>query len=59
VSYIDEVIRRNPERLSIQERDEREAKQVAVLTGRYITRDNGEIIHNKKFIDGYVKLIQD
>jgi hypothetical protein len=37
MSYIDEVLRHNPERLSQQERAEREAIQVAESTGRYYT----------------------
>lgn len=52
-----ELERRNPERLSADERDEREAIRVADREGHYITR-NGERIYNKKFIEGYKKLIE-
>lgn len=57
MSNIRELIRRNPERLSRAERDEREAKAVALSTGRYITRDNGDVVVNKKFVDEYVEMI--
>jgi hypothetical protein len=52
-----EAHRRNPEHLSMDERDEREAERVADREGHYITR-NGERIYNKKFIEGYKKLIE-
>lgn len=58
VANLVELERRNPQRLSIAERDEREAIRVAESTGRYITRGNGERVYNKKFIAGYMKLIE-
>lgn len=51
-----EAHRRNPEHLSIDEREEREAKRVADREGHYIDR-NGVRHYNRKFIDGYKKLI--
>jgi hypothetical protein len=56
MSYIDEVLKHNPERLSQQERAEREAIQVAESTGRcYIGRD-GKVIPSKSFVADYTEL---
>lgn len=57
MSNIREMLRRNPEQLSEAERDEREARSVAIHTGRYITRGNGDVIVNKKFVADYVDMI--
>ncbi|BDR25175.1 hypothetical protein RVBP14_3410 [Pseudomonas phage sp. Brmt] len=57
MSNIREIIRRNPERLSQAERDEREARSVAMITGRYITRGNGDVVVNSRFVDAYVEMI--
>lgn len=56
-SKLMEAHRRNPEHLSMAERDEREAIRVADREGHYVTR-NGERRYNKKFIAGYMKLIE-
>lgn len=56
VSKLMDAHRRNPEHLSQDELNEREAIRVADREGRYITR-NGERIYKKKFIEGYKKLI--
>lgn len=58
VSKLVEAERRNPERISIAELDEREAKKVADMTGRYITLGNGERSYDQGFISGYMKLIE-
>ncbi|AGC26316.1 hypothetical protein FDJ06_gp298 [Pseudomonas phage SL2] len=57
MSNIREIIRRNPECLSQAERDEREARSVAMITGRYITRGNGDVVVNSRFVDAYVEMI--
>ncbi|QOV07928.1 hypothetical protein [Pseudomonas phage PhiPizzaParty] len=57
MSNIREIIRRNPECLSQVERDEREARSVAVFTKRYITRGNGDVVVNRRFVDAYVEMI--
>lgn len=46
---------RNPELLSITERAEKEALQVANMFNHGIDK-RGEFIPSKKFMDGYVKL---
>lgn len=56
MSNIREVLRRNPERLSMVERAEREAEQVAESTGRYITRGDGSHSYSKTFIKDYTEL---
>ncbi|MNN87536.1 hypothetical protein D3C81_2051040 [compost metagenome] len=56
MSYMDEVLRHNPERLSQQERAEREAIQVAESTGRYYTRGDGKKVPSKSFVADYTEL---
>lgn len=58
LANINELIRRNPNRLSIAERDEDEARKVAIDTGRYITRGNGSIQVSKTFVQDYVDLCE-
>lgn len=58
LANINELIRRNPNGLSIAERDEYEARKVAVDTGRYITRGDGPIQVSKTFVQGYVDLCE-
>lgn len=43
------------ERLSINEKLECEAKEVAYKTGRYLTTRDG-IVYNKRFIEEYVAM---
>jgi len=52
---LQEELERNPERLSIMERAESEALQVATTFNHGIDK-RGEFIPSKKFMDGYVKL---
>lgn len=56
MSNFREMLRRNPERLSQDERAEREAIKVAESTGRYITRGNGERVYSKTFVKEYKEL---
>lgn len=58
MSNLLEAMRRNPERLSRAERDEREARDVAIQTGRYYTRGNGKVVVSQKFVDDYVEMCQ-
>lgn len=53
-----EALRRNPERLSIVERDRQEAIRVAHFTNRTIVDDKGNVIPSKRFVDGYVKMLE-
>ncbi|MNR48049.1 hypothetical protein D3C85_1672360 [compost metagenome] len=56
MSHIDEVLERNPERLSQAERAEREAEEVARSTGRYYTRGDGSVVLSKSFVKDYTEL---
>lgn len=58
MSYFQEALSRNPQRLSIAERDEQEARKVAIDTGRYYTCSDGSVVVSKKFVDDYVDLCQ-
>lgn len=56
MSDIREYIRRNPERLSQQQKAKREATRIAMETGRYVTRGDGSVRVSKTFVNDYVKL---
>lgn len=58
MSYFQEALNRNPHRRSMAERDEQEARKVAIDTGRYHTCGDGSVVVSKKFVDDYVDLCQ-
>ena len=54
-----EAMRRNPERLSQAERDQREAEQVALQTKHSIIDRGGNEQPSKHFVSAYTKMLSE
>jgi hypothetical protein len=56
-NHFAELLRRNPRRLSQEERAVEEAEKVAEQTGRYITRGDGTRVYSKTFVKEYSEMV--
>lgn len=59
MSYFEEALRRNPERLSKADRDQREAEQVALQTKHSIIGSDGNERPSKRFVTAYTKMLSE